>query len=183
MLTRAACALGLMLLAGCASESIPASPPADHPANPAAAESELPPPSHTLALAPTGPDAAHKQMSSGSDQSRGSPSEEHAHHQHADAQQQPSADAATPMTPGANGGPHAGHLNQGGAAKTRPATTQPLYVCPMHPEVVSLNPNDLCPKCNMKINKPVRPATAPAPVPAPLAPAGGHDAHQGHGGH
>ena len=37
---------------------------------------------------------------------------------------------------------------------------QPLYACPMHPEVTSTNPNEVCPKCNMKINKRVKQAPA-----------------------
>jgi hypothetical protein len=39
----------------------------------------------------------------------------------------------------------------------------------MHPDVTSTNPSDRCPKCGMKINKPVKPSTAPATRPAPPA--------------
>jgi len=63
--------------------------------------------------------------------------------------------AATTTRPGETG--------MGGAA-----IVAGLYQCPMHPEVRSNNPNDRCPKCNMKINKPVKAATMPA---------GGHEGH------
>ena len=46
-----------------------------------------------------------------------------------------------------------------------------LYACPMHADVTSTNPNDRCPKCGMKINKPVNPATSPATKTAAGAPA------------
>jgi hypothetical protein len=52
-----------------------------------------------------------------------------------------------------------------GAAATSPAGGM-LYACPMHPEVTSTNPNDRCPKCGMKINKPVKSTTAPAATPS-----------------
>jgi hypothetical protein len=39
---------------------------------------------------------------------------------------------------------HHDHISAPGAA---------LYQCPMHPEVTSSDPNALCPKCGMKINK------------------------------
>jgi hypothetical protein len=48
------------------------------------------------------------------------------------------------------------------------ATTQSgmmLYACPMHADVTSMNPNDRCPKCGMKINKPVKRGTSPATKP------------------
>ena len=45
-----------------------------------------------------------------------------------------------------------------------------LYQCPMHPEVTARDPERRCPKCKMKINKPVKNDGS-----APL--------HQGHGGH
>jgi hypothetical protein len=52
----------------------------------------------------------------------------------------------------------------------------------MHAEVTSTNPNDRCPKCKMKINKPVKQATAPKA--ALSAPAGVNVGQAGeHGGH
>ena len=55
-----------------------------------------------------------------------------------------------------------------------------LYACPMHSEITSANPNDKCPKCKMKINKPVKAAPSPATAPAD----GGHVGHGNeHGGH
>lgn len=34
------------------------------------------------------------------------------------------------------------------------------FVCPMHPHITSSNPEDRCPECGMKINKPVPPGAA-----------------------
>ena len=182
MLTRVASALGLVLFAGCASAPAPEPLPTDHPANPAAAEVEPPPPSQTLALTTGDPvQSIANQTNTAASPPAGTPGDGHVQHD-ADAQPRPGA-----VNPGSSAAvqadPHAHHANHGGAATTRPSTTQPLYVCPMHPELVSSNPNDRCPKCNMRINKPLRPTTAPARVPTAPAPAGGHDAHKGHGGH
>jgi len=71
----------------------------------------------------------------------------------------------------------------GEAPASRPADTQPsqqLYACPMHAEVTSTNPADRCPKCGMKINKPVKGKT-PGVATKPTATQG--TAHESHGGH
>jgi hypothetical protein len=46
-----------------------------------------------------------------------------------------------------------------------------LYQCPMHPKVTSRDPQRRCPKCNMKINKPVKDDGSTPP------------GREGHGGH
>jgi hypothetical protein len=57
----------------------------------------------------------------------------------------------------------AGPVGGGGmpSPATRPASGQ-LYACPMHPQVVSTNPNDLCPICKMKILPVQAAGSAPA---------------------
>jgi len=45
-----------------------------------------------------------------------------------------------------------------------------LYECPMHPEITFRDPSRRCPKCNMKINKPMKDGGSPT-------------GHEGHGGH
>jgi hypothetical protein len=74
-----------------------------------------------------------------------------------------------------------------GVASPQPSTTSPagtLYACPMHPDVTSTNPNERCPKCGMKINKPVKataiPATKPTmPNSSGQQPPGHQHAHDG----
>ncbi|MBI3947139.1 MAG: efflux RND transporter periplasmic adaptor subunit [Armatimonadetes bacterium] len=39
----------------------------------------------------------------------------------------------------------------GGTRPLSPVSGQPLYTCPMHPEVVSDKPGQQCPKCNMRL--------------------------------
>lgn len=166
MLTRAASALGLVLVAGCATNYASQDLPEDHPANPAAAEAGPVPPSNTLAL--------------GATDSAGRPAGEDAARE-TGGQASPTADQPMPQHHAAPVSPHAGHGGHGGGATT-PATTQPAYVCPMHPGVVSSNPKDRCPKCNMKINKPAKAALGAKQPPTQAAPAG-RGGHEHHGGH
>jgi hypothetical protein len=111
MLTRAASALGLVLLAGCATNSVPQDLPADHPANPAAAEAEPVPPSNTLALAPTdsaGPPAGEQTAPEAGGQ--GSPTTDPPVHHHHTA----------PASPHASHGGHGGAANMPTSARCTP---------------------------------------------------------------
>lgn len=112
----------LIGFSGCSQTLEPGGLPANHPANPAAGESQLPPRSQTLSLT---------------------------------AATQPNDPPLKTRSPDA----HSGHASQSGGgmtrmshppAATRPATAPAAYVCPMHPEVTSAQP-DKCPKCGMKL--------------------------------
>src|SRR5687768_948741 len=145
-----------MLLAGCATNPELPSLAEDHPANPQAAASPLPHPSQTLALDTSSP-APQQQPKPAMEQGGGAKpiTDPGAHHHHASESVRPK-ETATPA-----------------AAATSTAT----HICPMHPEVVSSDPNTRCPKCGMKVNKPKPPSAAAETKP-------GHDPHEGHkGGH
>lgn len=144
----------LIPVAGCWSAATDMRLPADHPANPDASATPVGPRSMTLAVGAE--DATPPSRDGGSG---------------------PSADTATPAH--VHGG-HAGNVSpQAASPEAAPATapsTGAIYVCPMHPEVVSADPNARCPKCNMKINKPKPVGSAPAAVTPPALP--GHAAHE-----
>ncbi|MHB1001122.1 MAG: efflux RND transporter periplasmic adaptor subunit [Armatimonadota bacterium] len=52
---------------------------------------------------------------------------------------------------------HSGHTQSSGTAKPKAgnkgSSVKDMYTCPMHPEFVTDDPNALCPKCNMKVEK------------------------------
>jgi hypothetical protein len=158
--------LGSILLAGCASHSADFQPPPDHPANPAAAEALLPPPSGTLALAPM----AAGEAAPGSQDAipeQGSPDAGHSHHGSV-----PSADGDAATTTS--------------SAPVGVAATKTIYVCPMHKQVQSDKPGK-CPICKMTL-KPKQvpagaaPASQPASRPSTSQDGGADHAHHEHGG-
>ena len=142
-----AAAAATLSVTGCATPSSPNSLPADHPANPSATETPAQPFSQVLASGdpaaslPNGggsPTAAQHELGSMPGMSHG----DMAHGGHATPSQAPAT--AQTSKPGT------------ATPASAPATGAALYACPMHPEVTSTNPNDRCPKCGMKINKPVK---------------------------
>ena len=145
------------VLSGCATGTSDTQLSLDHPANPESAVTPARPRSTTLAM-----NAAERPASTGGTAA--------------------DAGAGSAESSGHAGG-HAAHSAppMSGAAPAAPAGGAPvgqnLFACPMHPEVVSADPNARCPKCMMKINK-------PKPAAAPEVPAGaqGHTGHGAHGG-
>lgn len=121
--TGAATLLCLLALAGCATDNQLSPLPADHPANPQAAEAAVALPSRTL-------DVASSRVG---DKNPAAPADAHTGH-------------------GGHGG-HEGHGSPAAPADSpnQPAAAAAaVYTCPHHPEVVSDKPG-VCPKCEMKL--------------------------------
>ena len=129
------------LMAGCAAQRDFKPPSNDDPANPQAAEAPVRSILAPLTLQP--PPSAASDRGSSADGSG----------QHMDTKRMDMSgmsgmghrQSPNPAQPGMEG---MHHHTQPGAA-TRPAATQALYTCKMHPQVVSDHPGK-CPICGMK---------------------------------
>lgn len=166
----------LIALGGCATRYALKPLPPDHPAHPHAMEAPAAAASMTLAVnnpvhaAPAGGMQGSGGMQHGSGQmNHGAPSNASASRASEAAGHEgyrPAAAAPAAQTPA-----------------TKSTASETLYVCPMHPKVVSTNPKDNCPECNMKINKPLKQAgeTSTDAASPPGANNATHD-HE-HGGH
>ena len=75
----------------------------------------------------------------------------------------PAAPATAPAAADMGSMPMPMPMHEHGTATTLPVTTQALYTCPMHPEVVSDRPGN-CPKCGMKLVKSERTGRLPANI-------------------
>jgi hypothetical protein len=134
----------LLLLGGCAGMTTSSLPP-DHPANPAAVESPLSPPSQTLAgndAPPSGTELKPSQLK---------PEMGSMHH---DMKEMHHGDHLAGMKHEAPATPPGENAVLSAPLPTPtplPATTQAsVYTCKMHPEVSSNAPGK-CPKCGMKL--------------------------------
>lgn len=188
-------ALGAGLFTGCATRSTPRPLSADHPANPDAMSAPASPPSTTLAIdepVRSSPPAGmggmqHGEMRPGAMQPGGMQSGGMRHGSGGMDHGAADADSAMRGMQDENHRGHGADARSTPSPAPQPATTQPsagqaLFACPMHPKVTSTNPNDRCPKCNMKINKPVKKAAMPTA--GAVQPADGNAGHGSeHGGH
>ena len=145
-----------LLLAGCASTTTPPPLPSDHPANAAAAEAPLPPPSTTLVVndaevphPATNPASLTPDMSGMAGMKHDMKGMQHdmkgMQHDHGMAGM--SHEVPAPR-PGENAAPSAPRWTPTTSPSTTTAAT--LYTCKMHPEVISPTPGK-CPKCGMKL--------------------------------
>lgn len=141
---------------------------ADHPANPSAPATAVPPASTTLAVtdpvAPTGaPPLSHEHVGPGTNDPVLGPAEQapdsatnHSRMGHTGMGEEDGnlgdEPTARPSDVPVGGLRESGH-ERGTAAG--PASTQPeaLYVCPMHPEVTASQPDQRCSICGMKLVK------------------------------
>ena len=158
MMLRLSLALALFA-GGCATTRTETELPLTHPANPAGASAALPRASTTLDVAMADPILPARESAPAGADGGGT---DHA-----------------AMGHGAHGATHAAAPP---AASSNQASGQTLYMCPMHPEVTSTNPNDRCPTCNMKINKPIKGKAQAAATPEKSAVQESHGAHDAHGG-
>ena len=108
---------------GCSQELAPAEPAEDHPGHADAPAADLPRPSSTL-------DATEVQ--------------------HPPADHAPSADSET-MDHQTDHSNHATHDHADHSPAGDANADAPVYVCPMHPEVTSTNPDARCPECGMNL--------------------------------
>lgn len=91
------------------------------------------------------------------------------------------AQESSPAAPGGRANRNAASPAPGGAhqhGSQAPTATQAMYMCPMHPDVTSTDPDAKCPKCGMKINKPVQRATTSPAEPGQKST--DHSQHEGH---
>ena len=200
MTTRVFTALGLLLLAGCASDPILTELPTTHPASPGGVVATLSPASDTLSVAaadPVSPGGAANPVADHSGHAMTHGDGHGAHPEAAANAEAPGAPAdataqlyVCPMHKDVTANDPSDRcpkckmkvnkpVRAAGGEKQAAGSAQ-LYMCPMHKDVTATNPNDRCPKCKMKINKPVKaPASAQAKEDAPVT----GDEHAGHEGH
>jgi len=113
-------------IVGCAASYHEPTLPADHPANPSASSAAIPESSHTLLVTEQSADRP--------------PSPGGLHKGH----------GASPI----DASPRQPAVHEHTAAEpSDPSASATLYVCPMHPETTSGEPDQRCPKCGMKLVK------------------------------
>lgn len=121
---------GVLLMAGCAAPPLAPALSPDHPASVDAIEAPYSPPQSVLVADRAG-------LSPGPVSQPASPGAGHEHH----------GTSAPPVTTSG-----ADTSSMGAPPTTQPQEATAIYVCPMHPDVVSDAPGK-CPKCGMNLVK------------------------------